>query len=39
MEKSVGEPIVPEDASSRKLKLSTKIQAAIKARLRWVRFR
>jgi len=33
MEKAVGEPIVPEDASSRKLKLSTKIQALIKAAL------
>ena len=33
MEKAVGEPIVPEDASSRKLKISTKIQALIKANL------
>jgi len=33
MESAVGGPIVPENASSRKLKLSTKIQALIKAAL------
>ena len=33
MENAVGEPLVPEDASSRKLKISTKIQALIKAAL------
>jgi len=33
MEGAVGGPVVPEDASSRKLKMSTKIQALIKASL------